>query len=210
MAKFCQNCGSALGEGTKFCPGCGTPVPQASPQQQPVQPQQTQPPQQQQYQQPQQPAPQQRQYAPQPQVHIPQQFAQKNAARAQNNAPVKKKKGKGGLIAVIIILLVVVIGAVCFFGFRDGGWFKGKDNPQSNPTTNEEQSNFEALLDYANRLEAAGNEEAAAKVRALIPEAAAGEARQKAYEQQEENSDLQLMEDIEDAIEAYNLVKGGK
>ena len=216
MAKFCQNCGTALGEGTKFCPGCGTPIPQAVPQQ-PVQPQQPQ--QQPQYQQPQpqyqqpqpqyqQPAPQQRQYTPQPQVHIPEQSAKKNAARAQKPAPVKKKKGMGGLVAVIVILLVAAIGVVCFFGFRDGGWFRG--DSQDRPTSYDGQNSFEALLDYANRLEDAGNEEAAARVRALIPEAAAGEAHQKAYEQQKENDELQMMEDMEDLLEAYNLTKGGK
>lgn len=206
MAHFCQNCGTALGEGTKFCPGCGTPIPQIAPQQQPVQPQ---PPQQPQYQQPQQPVYQQPQKQhTQSQVHIPEQFAKKNAARAQKPAPVKKKKGMGGLVAVIVIMLVAAIGVVCFFGFRDGGWFRG--DSQDRPTSYDGQNSFEALLDYANRLEDAGNEEAAARVRALIPEAAAGEARQKAYEKQEENSDLQWVEDLKDLTEFYNLTKGGK
>lgn len=30
MAKFCQNCGSPLGEGVRFCPSCGSSVPQAA------------------------------------------------------------------------------------------------------------------------------------------------------------------------------------
>lgn len=69
MAKFCQNCGSALTEGTKFCPSCGTPVAQSA---QPTQQQPSQQPQQQ-------PKP----YTPKPQVKIPEEFAQRNAARAQ-------------------------------------------------------------------------------------------------------------------------------
>ena len=30
MANFCQNCGSALGEGAKFCPECGEPIQQST------------------------------------------------------------------------------------------------------------------------------------------------------------------------------------
>ena len=79
MAKFCQNCGSALSEGTKFCPSCGAHVLQSA---RPAQPQQPQQPLYQQTQ-PQQP---QRQYT-QSQVYIPEQFARRNAARAQQNNP---------------------------------------------------------------------------------------------------------------------------
>ncbi|MBR7092928.1 MAG: zinc ribbon domain-containing protein, partial [Clostridia bacterium] len=93
MAKFCSNCGAALGEGAAFCPACGAPSMQAAPQPQ-------QPPAQ----------PPQKQYTPRPQVHIPEQFAQKNAAKAQakaqSGAPAPRKKGKGGLVALIVILLV--------------------------------------------------------------------------------------------------------
>ena len=185
MAKFCQNCGTALGEGTKFCPGCGSPVPQAAPQQQLVQPGQTQPPQQPQYQQPQpqyqqpqpqyqQPVQQQRQYTPQPQVQIPQQFAQKNAAKAQKSAPAKKKKGKGGLVAVIVILLVAAIGVVCFFGFRDGGWFRGNKAYDA--------QSMQSLLEYAQQLEESGNSEAAEAVYELIIKGGGAELIEKAHE----------------------------
>ncbi|MBQ7131088.1 MAG: zinc ribbon domain-containing protein [Oscillospiraceae bacterium] len=102
MEKFCQNCGSALTEGTKFCPSCGTPVAQSA---QPTQQQPSQQPQQQ-------PKP----YTPKPQVKIPEEFAQRNAARTQQKAaPVKKQKGKGGfakLVAVILVLCIVVTGFV--------------------------------------------------------------------------------------------------
>ena len=120
MAKFCQNCGSALTEGTKFCPSCGTPVAQSA---QPTQQQPSQQPQQQ-------PKP----YTPKPQVKIPEEFAQQNAARAQQKAaPAQKKKGKGGLIAVvslgglIAVVSLVLVAAIVLgvFGFRDGGWFRG-------------------------------------------------------------------------------------
>ena len=110
----------------------------------------------------------------------------------------------GGLVAVIAIMLVAAIGAGCC----GCGWFRG--DSQDRPTSYDGQNSFEALLDYANRLEDAGNEEAAARVRALIPEGAAGEARQKAYEKQEENSDLQRVEDLKDLTEFYSLTKGGK
>ena len=78
MAKFCQNCGSPLGEGVRFCPSCGSPVPQAA---QPQQPKSSPDPQ------PQRQAdPQPYSYTPRPQVRIPEQFAQRNAARAQQQA----------------------------------------------------------------------------------------------------------------------------
>ena len=78
MAKFCQNCGSPLGEGVRFCPSCGSSVPQAA---QPQQPKSSPDPQ------PQRQAdPQPHSYTPRPQVQIPEQFAQRNAARAQRQA----------------------------------------------------------------------------------------------------------------------------
>ena len=200
MAKFCQNCGTALGEGTKFCPGCGTPIPQAVPQQQPVQPQ---PPQQPQYQQPQQPVYQQpqKQYT-QSQVHIPEQFAKRNAARVQQNAaPVKKKKGKGGLVAVIVILLVAVIGVVCFFGFRDGGWFRG-----SNSKTYDAQS-MQSLLEYAQQLEESGNSEAAEAVYELIIKGGGAELIEKAHE---EIPSVRFADDYKQIKDAFGEWKGGE
>ena len=116
MAKFCQNCGSALTEGTKFCPSCGTPVAQSA---QPTQQQPSQQPQQQ-------PKP----YTPKLQVKIPEEFAQRNAARAQQKAaPVKKQKGKGGfakLVAAILVLCIVVTGFVKPGFFLKG--LKGKND----------------------------------------------------------------------------------
>ena len=143
MAKFCQNCGTALSEGIKFCPSCGSPValpvqpvqvppqPQPQPQQQPQQPVYQQPPQTARPTQTTPQSPERTAYSrPVPQVYIPEQFAQKNAARAQQSAaPVKKKKGKGGLAAVSLLLVAAIV--VGIFGFRDGGWFRGK---QKNPS----------------------------------------------------------------------------
>ena len=178
MAKFCQNCGSPLGEGVRFCTSCGSPVPQTA---QPQQPKSS-------------PNPQPHSYTPRPQVRIPEQFAQRNAARAQQNAaPVKKEKGKGGLIAVVSLVLVAAI-VLGVFGFRDGGWFRGSGKQTAaydgksgygarESTEGYMQSEHEALLDYAKRLEEAGNEEAAAAVYALLPQGGGAELIEKAHDE---------------------------
>ncbi|MBR0303425.1 MAG: zinc-ribbon domain-containing protein, partial [Clostridia bacterium] len=126
MAKFCQNCGSPLGEGVRFCSSCGSPVPQAAQPQQPKSSPNPQP----------QANPQPHSYTPRPQVRIPEQFAQRNAARAQQQAyvyqqsaaPAAKKKGKGGLAAVSLLLVAAIV--VGIFGFRNGGWFRGGKEPK--------------------------------------------------------------------------------
>ena len=191
MAKFCHNCGSALTEEALFCPECGSRVLQAAP---PVQPPQTQP-------QSRQAVPPQRQFTPSPQVRVPEQFAQKNAARAQNNAPVKKKKGKGGLIAVIVILLVVVIGVVCFLGFRDGGWFRGNN---SKPY---DAQSMQSLLEYAQQLEESGNSEAAEAVYELIIKGGGAELIEKAHE---EIPIVRFADDYKQIKDAFGEWKGGE
>ena len=161
MAKFCQNCGSPLEEGVKFCSSCGSALAPQAPQQPAQQPQ----PQYQQQPQAQQPRPQYQQPA-QPQYQQPR---QQYAPQAQN-APAKKK-GKGGV--VVAILLIAAIGAVCFFGFRDGGFFRSKDGVidgggKDEPTIVYDVKTVESLLDYAKKLEEAGNVDAAAAVYELI------------------------------------------
>ena len=113
-----------------------------------------------------------------------------------------KKEKTVKLIALLLAVLMSL--ALCACGAENGG------NKDGRPTAYDGKNEFEALLDYADRLEEAGNAEAAALVRSKIPQAAAGEARQKAYEKQEENSDLQWVEDLKDLTEFYNLTKGGK
>ena len=103
MSKYCRNCGKPLDEGAKFCTLCGARASQ-----------------------PEQPVTQQRRYTPQPQVRVPEQFAQRNAVKAEQSVRTeKKKKGKGVIVAVIAIVLVAAI-VLGVFGFRDGGWFRGK------------------------------------------------------------------------------------
>ncbi|MBQ7171598.1 MAG: zinc-ribbon domain-containing protein [Clostridia bacterium] len=208
MAKFCQNCGSALDEGVKFCPSCGSPVPQAA---QPQQPKSSPDPQ------PQRQAdPQPYSYTPRPQVRIPEQFAQRNAARAQQQAsagrqpaqqqayvyqqsaaPAKKKNGKGGK-AFLVILLVAVIGIIGFFGFRDGGWFRSNKSYDA--------QHMQSLLSYARQLEKAGNSEAAAAVYELIAKGGGAELIQKAHE---EIPAVEKMDEIEQVEEIMDHIKGG-
>lgn len=178
MANFCPNCGTPLAGETKFCPSCGTPVTPAAPAPQPQQ----------------QPAYQQ----PAPQQPVYQQPVQ--PVYGQQLAPVpakdKKKKGKGGLVALVVILLVAALGAVGYFGFRDGGWFRpsgGSDEMQT-------------LRAYAERLEKAGNTEAAAAIYALIAKGVGGELIEKADEE------IPVLGDIYEAKQFERIsggVKGG-
>lgn len=205
MAKYCINCGAELKEGTKFCIACGAPV------QQQTEPQAQQPVQQQMQQQPQQPVYGQHVYSqptyPRQPVYPQQHYRQPAYGQPvyAGGAAVKEKKGKGGIV-FLIILLVLAIGAVCYFGFRDGGWFRSK----SRPTKYDGISGYEAIIDYADRLEAEGNLEAAAKVRTLIPKAAAGEANQKIEEFKENNEKLAMIEGIENALRIAIAMNGGK
>ena len=189
--KFCTSCGSALAPQPPQQPQAQQAAqPQA---QQPAQPQAQQPtqpqaqqPAQPQYQQPtqpqaqqptqpqyQQPAQPQYQQPTQPQYQQPAQpqYQQPQYAPQAQSAPAKKK-GKGGRV-VAVILCLAAIGAVCFFGFRDGGFFRPKEGvidggKEKEPTIVYDVKTVESLLDYAKKLEEAGNVDAAAAVYELI------------------------------------------
>lgn len=105
---------------------------------------------------------------------------------------------------VAIILAVLMLFALCACGSKDGG------NKAGRPTTYDGKNEYEALLNYADRLEEAGNAEAAALVRSKIPQAAAGEAREKIEEYMQNNEQFQMFENMEDAIEIADALKGGK
>lgn len=158
MSKFCQNCGSALTDGDQFCASCGFPVaPSAEPK----------------------PETQQPSYQQQQPV-----FQQPHSSQfAQTANPAAKKKGKGTLVAVIAVLLAAAIGAVCFLGFRDGGFFRRGEaakeeksaaevnGSEDNETTEHALYDAEALgslFDYAKQLEEAGNNDAAAAIYEII------------------------------------------
>ena len=185
MSKFCQNCGTALADNANFCTKCGTPATQDAPQQ-----------------------PQRTVYAASAGI-APAQYAQNNGAKEQKSA--SRKKNNGGLIAVISILLVVLIGVICFFGFRDGGWFRRSSNENvkeklpSRPTTYDAQS-MQSLLDYAKQLEEAGNSEAAEAVYELIEQGGGAELIEKAHE---EDSIIKAVDEIGQLQEIFGNVRGG-
>ena len=106
------------------------------------------------------------------------------------------------ILAMLLVLWMML--ALCACGFGNGG-----ANVGDRPTTYDGQNSVDAILDYADRLEAAGNEEAAAIVRSHIPQAAAGEANQKIEELMQENEDLQIIEIVEDAVRIANAQRGG-
>ena len=226
--QLCPYCGRALIKNDRFCTGCGRPITIQQPVQRQPQEMQPQPQQRVQYQQvPQQPQQSQQkvQYQQTPQVQQPQQIRTAPAARPNPAAQQKKKSGKGVLIALIAVFGSAAVLVVGILGFRKGGWFRSKDEPgkesvvqddkdgQANlngrPTTYDGENSIDALLDYADRLEKAGNEEAAALVRSKIPQAAAGEANKKLEELKQENEELQMIEDFNDALRLINAMRGG-
>ena len=216
--QLCPYCGRALIKNDRFCTGCGRPITIQQPVQGQPQQMQAQPQQRVQYQQNTQPQ-QKVQYQQTPQVQQPQQIRTAPAAQP------KKKSGKGALIALIAVFGSAAVLVVGILGFRKGGWFRSKDEPgkesvvqddkdgQANlngrPTTYDGENSIDALLDYADRLEEAGNEEAAALVRSKIPQAAAGEANKKLEELKQENEELQMIEDFNDALRLINAMRGG-
>lgn len=105
---------------------------------------------------------------------------------------------------VAIVLAVLMLFALCACGAKNGG------NKDGRPTAYDGKNEFEALLDYADRLEEAGNEEAAALVRSKIPQAAAGEANEKIEKYMQNDEQFKMVENIEDAIEISDALKGDK
>lgn len=106
--------------------------------------------------------------------------------------------------------LTMLLAAALLIGLcACGGNDETQEDPNTRPTTYDGQNSLDAILDYADRLEAAGNAEAAALVRSRIPQAAAGEANQKIEEFKQTSEDWQLIEDIEDATRIAEALAGG-
>ena len=106
--------------------------------------------------------------------------------------------------------LAMLLAAALLIGLcACGGNDETQEDPNTRPTTYDGQNSLDAILDYADRLEAAGNAEAAALVRSRIPQAAAGEANQKIEEFKQTSEDWQLIEDIEDAMRIAEALAGG-
>jgi len=202
MANFCGNCGSPLKSEAKFCPSCGAPVKAESDQQNSFQQPAQQPVNQQPAQQPV-PAQQQPTPAPQPVQQTPQPAVQQRYAAPQQRYASRAPK-KGGKAALIIIIAVVVvaaiIGAVCFFGLRDGGFLRG------NKTNTYDAQSMQSLRDYAKQLEEAGNSEAAAAVYELIGKGGGAEFIEKAHE------DIPIIKAADEVEQFKNIagqLKGG-
>ncbi len=182
MPKFCPNCGAQVADNAKFCLTCGKPLAA----QQPVQPQQPQ------YQQQYQQAPQYQPQYQQPQYQQVPQYQQQYQQPVYAQPP--KKKGKGGIV-FLVILLLAAIGVVCYFGFRDGGWFRSKPSIV-------DAENVGSLYDYAKRLEDAGNYAAAQAVYDLIAKGASGELINKAHE------DIPALRSADDLNQFSEITKG--
>lgn len=135
--------------------------------------------------------------------------------QAQQPKPKKKKKWVPfvliplfSIFAIGVLLVVFIITAFLFPGFLRK---KPKEENsvmivQTRPTTYDDSSNTEALLDYADRLEKQGNLEAAANVRKLAADAAMGDVS-KEIGNMDEN--VKEIKDTEDLINMFRR-KGGE
>ncbi len=166
--------------------------PQGYPQQVPQQPQGY----------PQQQVPQQPQgYPQQPQFYaqqIPQVAGMYGAAPVQA-APVKKKKKHGCLIAFLIFVLLV--GVFVFTAFYKPGFLLKKSSGAYS------EASLESLHAYAQKLEEAGNPEAAAAIYAKMPQGAGGELIPKA---REEIPALQALDEMNQLSDIFSSAKGGE
>ena len=100
---------------------------------------------------------------------------------------------------VLVILLAAVIGAVGFFGFREGGWFrKGGKNYNA--------QNMQSLYDYAKQLEKAGNSEAAETVYEIMAQGGGAELIKKAHE---DIPAIKQVDESEHIREIFGNRKGG-
>ena len=123
--------------------------------------------------------------------------SQRNAAKSPKSSGTKKSK-KGLLIALCAIALAAAIGLILFFGFREGGWFR--EDPGYDAAT------IQSLREYAEKLEKAGNSEAAAAVYELIAKGISGERIPEAHA---ETPVLKDFEELEQFHAAMNPGKGG-
>ena len=103
---------------------------------------------------------------------------------------------------MISILLAVVIIATVFVGC---GKAKQKETETAAP-----MADVQAMVEYAEQLEAEGNTEAAAQVWALIPGAADESAREELRNEAEGSNEMQAFESMGNANGIINSLKGGK
>lgn len=202
MANFCPSCGAGLTNGMRFCPVCGLPIMYGNPNQAMQQSNMQQMPYQQRPQGqmlPQMQIPPQAQMPPQMQGQIPLQMQQ---------PPRPKKKSKVTVIPLIILMSIffveIIISGLLVTGLviRSNKNKKDKEPPQyhvmeSKEADFEEQSNTEALLNYARKLEEQGNIEAANAIYNMLPDSYLNDAYIEANE---------MMEDAEKQIKDENLI----
>ena len=104
---------------------------------------------------------------------------------------------------VISILLAVVLLATVFAGC-------GKDKQKgSESSAIGSMADVNAMIEYAQMLEEQGNKEAAAQVWAMIPDAADESAREELREEAEGSNEMQALENVSEANNLINSLKGG-
>ena len=110
-----------------------------------------------------------------------------------------------GLIALLLALVIALCLAAC------GGKADGKATETEPKTFSADMERVQTLLDYAERLEAAGNDAAAARVYAMLGDAMEADARLAAEKALEGDPILRLQRGLIDAerqMEAWKEVVG--
>lgn len=185
MGKFCTSCGSALNPNAKFCENCGAPV------QAPVEENINE-----------HPTPVQSTVVEdKSEQNAPVKEQEDKNKEINNKAPNKKKKHTGIIIvaAIVVIVTVIIIIAV------------SSNSGSTRPTKyDDDVYTIEALIDYAERMEKAGNYEAAAQIYSLLPKAGEGELRTKINKVIFDNPAYKTIDSLNEAYEFYNAVKGAK
>lgn len=119
-------------------------------------------------------------------------------------APVRKEKnGKKtiGMIALLLVLLVSGSGAALYFAFFRAEAFKGK----TEQVFDAEQAG--TILDYARRLEKAGNYQAAEAVYSLLPKGVGADLIEK---EKEKIPPMQAQEELEKLDKIFGSRTGGE
>lgn len=114
------------------------------------------------------------------------------------------------LVLLCVLALVLALSVGCI---RPKGGAEAQQGKPEQTTKVRGNANFEhvqALLEYAERLEEAGNDEAAARVYALIPKAVAGEAFRVMEEYEQSNGEISTLKMLRDTFEIYFKMEGGE
>lgn len=108
----------------------------------------------------------------------------------------------------IIRIIALVLAVVAALSFCACG--KKEEPKAGRPTTYDGKQSVDAILDYAERLEAMGASKAAAQIYYLLPEAALGEMNYEAKKVISANEGYNVIDSLEEAREFVKALREAK